>query len=234
MQIISAKEEDMSVYGKVARGRVFSVHVKINDVPALAKELIAIISDTSWIDKLEVVERVSFTARAERTIRKLVDKVFSKVEDPLSSEFGEYLISSTAQRALVDKHSHQHVPLAELLKEKVSGNPGFDFHTESESQLIAFGEAKYSGTDNPHRAALEQISSFIELHKDKAELIILKPFVTNYAVNNFVAEKRAFVAAFSINSDSPETIIGNALGSPAIDDLLEHPEVYVIGIEVGD
>lgn len=232
MKIISLKEEDMAKYGKAAKGRIFSAHVRISDVPALATELVALISDTSWINKLDIVERTSYMARAAPTIRKLVDSVLTKAESPISSEFGEYMISTTAQRTLLDRLTHQHVPLAELLKEKVSGNPGFDFHTESETQLIAFGEAKYSGTTNPHRAALEQIDSFIQQKKDDMELVMIRPFVTSYAVNNFTAGKKAFVAAFSINSASPDQIIANALSSDAIDCLLDYPEVYVIGVEV--
>jgi len=232
MEVISVKNEDMRNYKKTAVGAVYSAHVRISDVSTHANELITIISDTSWIEQLGVVKKTSFSARAERTIRKLVDDIFRKVDDTISTEFGEYMISVAAQRTLEGSFTHQRVPLAELLKEKVSGNPGFDFHTESASKLIAFGEAKYSGTTNPYRKALEQISVFITLRKDEADLLILDSFVSDQAVNNAAAGKKAFVAAFSINGDSPETIISNALSSDAIDALLKYPELYVIGIEV--
>lgn len=233
MEVISVKNEDMRNYNKTAAGAVYSAHVKISNVSTHADKLIAIISDTSWIERLGVVKKTSFSARAERTIKKLVDDIFRKVDDMVSTEFGEYMISVTAQKTLEDRFTHQRVPLAELLKEKVIGNPGFDFHTESTSRLIAFGEAKYSGTKNPYRKALEQISVFITLKKDEAELLILDSFVSDQAVINAAAGKKAFVAAFSINGDSPEAIISNALSSDAIDALLEYPELYVIGIEVG-
>jgi hypothetical protein len=232
MEVVSVTPEDMSKYGKVARGRVYSAHVKITDISLHAKELIAIISDVSWIDKLGAVEKASFSATSKRTIEKLVNDVLRKVDDKISEEFGEYMISATAQLALELKLNHTRIPLAELLKEKVSGNPGFDFHTESTSNLIAFGEAKYSGSSNPYSVALKQIATFVNLEKDNAELHIIKNFVTKNAVKNAINGSKAYIAAFSINGKSPQDIISNALGSDAIDALLVFPELYVIGVEV--
>lgn len=230
MEIISIKEEDMSEYGKTATGSVFSAHVKISDIESRAAEMIKIISNTSWIDKLNAVEKETFRARSQRTIEKLVGLIRTRIENEISTEFGEFLISETAQSTL-GKLGHTKVPLAELLKEKVTGNPGFDFHTESISKLIAFGEAKFSSSTNPHLNALSQIVEFIELEKDTAELIIIQNFVSIEATENSLDGKRAYVAAFSINSKNPGQIIKNALKSSAIDQLLNFPEIYVIGIE---
>ena len=230
MEIISFKKEDMSEYGKTATGSVFSAHVKIKDIETRASEMIRIISDTSWNEKLNAVERASFRARSQRTIEKLVDLIKSRIENEISTEFGEFLVSETAQSTL-GALGHTKVPLAEILKEKVTGNPGFDFHTESGSKIVAFGEAKFSSTINPHPNALNQIVEFIELEKDTAELIIIQNFVSVEATENSLNGKRAYAAAFSINSDSPENIIKNALKSSAINPLLAFPEIYVIGIE---
>lgn len=233
MEIISIKKEDMSEYGKTTTGLVFSAHVKIKNIESRAAEMIEIISNTSWIDKLNAVEKATFMARSQRTIEKLVGLIRSRVEDEITTEFGEFLVSETAQSTL-GALGHSKVPLAELLKEKVTGNPGFDFHTESESKLIAFGEAKFSSSTNPHPIALNQISKFIKLEKDTAELIIIQNFVSAEATENSLNGKRAYVAAFSINSKNPEQIIRNALMSTAIDPLLNFPEIYVIGIEAND
>lgn len=232
MDVIFVKQENMGNYGKVASGHVYSAHVKITDISRHAKELIKIISDTSWIKRLGAVEQASFSARANRTIDKLVNDIFAKVNDVITEEFGEYMISSTAQRTLEKHLKHTSIPLAELLKEKVSGNPGFDFHTESNSNLICFGEAKYSGTSNPHGHALTQIGKFINLQKDIAELVTLKSFVTSSAAQNAISGSKAYVAAFSVNNKSPLKVISNALRSHLIDPLLSYPELYIIGVEV--
>lgn len=231
MEIISAKIENMADYDKKASGQVFSAHVKINDIEDRATEMIEILSNTSWIAKLDAVAKATFQARAKRTIDKLVRQISSRVEDEVTTEFGEFMISESAQSALNTTFNHNKVPLAELLKEKVTGNPGFDFHTESDTNLIAFGEAKYSGSINPHPNAIKQIVEFIKLEKDIAELIIVKYFVSENAIEKSLKGQRAYVAAFSINSKNPENIIKNALKSDAINPLLCFPELYVIGIE---
>jgi hypothetical protein len=231
MEIISIKKEDMSEYGKSTTASVYSAHVKIKDIEHRATEMIEIISNTSWIDELNAVAKSTFKARAQRTIIKLVEQIASRIENEITAEFGEFMISESAQSTLDTQFEHTKIPLAELLKEKITGNPGFDFHTESKTQIICFGEAKFSGSINPHSKALNQIGEFIELEKDSAELIILANFASEEAVAKSLEGKRAYVAAFSINSNNPETIIKNALKSEAIDPLLKFPEVYIIGIE---
>ena len=142
------------------------------------------------------------------------------------------MISDTAQLSLELEHLHTKVPLAELLKEKVSGNPGFDFHTESDRNHIMFGEAKYSGGITPRAKAINQITDFITLEKDNAELIILENFVSEEAIKNAEEEKKGYVAAFSLNSDNPDLIFINALNSDAIISLFAYPELYLIAIQV--
>lgn len=232
MEIVSLKKEDMNEYGKIAKGIVYSAHVKINDIEARATEMVTSISNISWIRELDAIEQASYSARSKRTIKKLVELIVNRVENQITDELGEFMVSKTAQSTLINNLNHKEVPLAELLKEKDTGNPGFDFHTETTTDFIAFGEAKYSGKRNPHGKALSQIVKFIGLEKDTAELTDLKNFVSKIAVNNSLKGKKAFVAAFSINSDKPEDIIKNALKSKFIDHLLDFPEIYIIGVEV--
>ena len=140
----------------------------------------------------------------------------------------------TAQDVLENSFSHRKVPLAELFKEKVSGNPGFDFHTESNSCMIAFGEAKYSGSENTYTKALTQIVDFISLAKDDMELTDLQRFVSTKAVENALNGNKAYIAAFSINAKRPETVFNNVLKSDLLTQLVLYPELYLIGVEVND
>lgn len=222
----------MSQYHKDGTGIIYSAHVKISDVNSVAEEMIQSISDTSWINTLDAVEATSFRATSRRTIDKLVNEIFAKVENVVTEEFGEYLISTTAQNVLEQEFSHVKFPLAELLKEKVSGNPGFDFHTESEINNIAFGEAKYSGVVSPYNKALKQIEDFISLGKDDAELIVIKCFASTTGLRNALEKKRAYVAAFSINSNKPTNEILSAITSKEINALKQYPELFIIGVEV--
>ena len=232
MNIITYKHENMDDYDKTTDCNVYSIHVKVNNISTKATEMITMVQDTSWIQELGIIEQRSFEARSQPTIDKLVNEILSRVTTTLSADFGEFLISVTAQDSLELQCTHAKVPLAELFKEKKTGNPGFDFHTETHTQLLAFGEAKYSGSINPYRNALTQISRFIENKKDEMELSDLKHFVSAESIASTLENKKAFVAAFSINSSNPSNIIKNALASVHIDDLLDYDELYIIGIEV--
>ena len=232
MDIICSKIEDMADYGKESNARVFSAIIKIVDIESRAKNMVSIISNETWLDKLNVVERISYEARAKQTIEKLVNIIVNRTANQLSEEFGEFLVSESAQTYLEESLSHVKVPLAELFKEKLSGNPGFDFHTQTESELIAFGEAKYSGSGNPHGLALGQIGDFIDNEKDKFELVDLKNFVSDKAIKNFTKGEKAYVAAFSVNGIIPINILNNALKSEKLDKLLSYSEVFIIGVQV--
>ncbi|MGH8491602.1 MAG: hypothetical protein ACRERR_00625 [Moraxellaceae bacterium] len=231
MKIITIEKIDLKSQGKTTTCNAYYAHVQITDVSSRAQEMINITLDTSWIAPLNSVAKATYEARSQRTIEKLTADIFNLQEDTVTKEFGEYMISHAAQSAL-ETIKHKRAPLAELWKEKVIGNPGFDFHTESELKHISFGEAKYSGSSNPYRDALVQISDFIKLEKDKSELLDLQNFFSEESIENFIKDKKSYTAAFSINAKSPEKIIENAIKSENIDQLLLHSELFLIGIEV--
>lgn len=232
MEVISCAPIDIVALGKTHGCLVVGIHVKIRDLDSRASEMLETISNTSWINEFGAVKKISFEARAKRTIQKLVDLIVNRSETELTTDFGEYLVSDSAQCVLNLNCNHIKVPLAELLKEKVSGNPGFDFHTESCDNFIAFGEAKYSGSINPYTKALQQIVDFISLEKDSAELDLLENFVSAGAITNYLAGHKAYVAAFSMNSEEPDKIISNAVSHVLTDKLLVHKELYIIGVEI--
>ncbi|MBS2098860.1 hypothetical protein [Carboxylicivirga linearis] len=232
MEIINIENIDMSKYGKIAKGSVYKIHVRIDDIEERAKELIKTISDKSWISGLDIIEQISYEARAEKTITKLVTEIFEKVDNVVTEEFGEYLVSESARDSLCDNFKHIKLPLAEIWKEKKTGNPGFDFHTESESKLLSFGEAKYSSSSNPHTDAINQIVGFIAKNKDKMELTDLKHFCSKEAVGNAIKGHKAYVAAFSVNGQQYDRIFDTALNSKGFEELLGFPELYIIGVEV--
>lgn len=234
LSIVSSKYEDMGNYKKSNNCDVYTIHAKVTDIKKRADSMMRILLDESWIHKLDIVPKRSYQARSEKTVEKLVNDILKKVTSTVNTEFGEFLISVSAQDSLQAQYEHIVVPLAELWKEKITGNPGFDFHTETnKSELIAFGEAKYSSNINPHTKALNQISSFIESKKDEFELTDLTHFVSKKAMTNFIENgKKAYIAAFSMNSKEPTKIFKNILTSSHIDKLLEYDELYLIGIEI--
>lgn len=232
MEIIFNELIDMQAYGRNSECLVHCVHIKVQNIKLHANEIIKIISDKSWISRLNAIDQVAYEACAGKTITKLISSILSKVEDKVTEEFGEYLVSHVAQDLLIKSFKHGHIPLAELFKEKLSNNMGFDFHTESSSQIIVFGEAKYSSTGSPYTNAITQIIDFINDSKDEGELLHLQKFVSSAAATNAINKKKGFVAAFSLNAINPQITLQNLLKSKHLDSLLNYPELYLIGVEV--
>lgn len=207
--------------------------LKIDDHKSYALDMIKEISDKSWIANLGIIAKMSYEASVNRTADELVEifKLQSN-SSKLTEEFGEFMISMSTIACLVDQLSHQKIPLAELWKEKLKGNPGFDFHTEAPSNILAFGEAKYRTTTNAYGVAASQVIQFIEMRKDFGDCIHLQNFVQN-AVNRLVNEKiRSFTLAFSMESDNYSTIFKNALQNKDIQSIAKNSqELYLVGVK---
>ncbi len=232
MKLLHLTETDMSDFDPSAKGKIFSIAIEISNLEQRVKEMMAVALDTSWLDELDVIDRMGYEARSRRTRDKITNEILNNVESEISEDFGEYLVSDVAQTSLKLHLAHIRLPLAEFIKEKISGNPGFDFHTESPAALIAFGEAKYSGVKNAHGRALSQIRDFIAEEKDIQELPDLRNFVTEAAIQNAAAGYKSYSAAFSITSDDLVEIMDNALKSQHIKSLLQYEAIYLIGVKV--
>lgn len=220
-------------YGLRANCCVYVIHVKINDTEQRIKNIIDTINDTSWYKTVADEDiKEGFISARDRTVKKLMEDIFNNVTLPVSVETGEYIISTTAQDTLVNKLEHKHIPLAELWKEKKSGNPGFDFHTISSSDLIVFGEAKFSKHKNPYGKGIEQVARFIEEKKDKYDKTFLLHFASKPSLDNFGSGNRAFCVAFSLNTCRSKTILSNAVKHIKKFNLDSFPELFVIGVEI--
>lgn len=211
---------------------VHLIHVQIDDIDKRANEMVHTVLDTSWLNKMDSVERIAFEACSERTIQKFVNEILNNVHGTVDTDFGEIMISDTAQCVLKSNRNHDVFPLADIIKERVSGNGGFDFHSESPSNIANYGEAKYSGCSTRYSDALKQINEFINDRKDIAELITLRSFFSDDACSNVKKNIKGYTAAFSIHANKPKTIFQNAMTSSEFKCLLAYKEVYLIGVEV--
>lgn len=232
MKLLSYKITEMSEYDQSATGSIYSLAIDLSDIELRVEEMHEVITDTSWLSPLDIIDHETYRARSKPTIEKIVNEILQNVESEISADFGEYMVSDSAQTVLAEEINHIRIPLAELIKEKISGNPGFDFHTETHDTLVAFGEAKYSGVANAHGKALKQINDFIIAEKDIQELSDIRRFVTDAAVKNAAHGRKAFCAAFSIVSDDVSGIMKNALESEHIAKLFCYEALYLVGVKV--
>jgi hypothetical protein len=230
VNIVYHERVDPSLLPDNATAATYTSCIEIVNVTTHAATLINSINDTSWISQLSPVARLSYEQTALRTIGKLV-RIFQSVQGKVTEEFGEFMISMSAGECLKQELDHDVVPLSELWKEKVSNNHGFDFHTESPQEKVAFGEAKYNSTSNPYTTAATQIIRFIDEGKDGGDAVHLAHLVSLNANANLIAGNRGFIVAFSLHSPNHERILDNAISSDAIQELsTQCDELYIIGV----
>lgn len=214
---------------------IHCIVIEINDASDLTNVVSGIsqeIANTSWISKLPTFFQAAYNANAPKTISKIVNDILGKVASGLNEKIGEYLVSFSAQQALETLFNHYRLPLAEILKEQISNNPGFDFHTISQKDNLVHGEAKYGGNDTRWSDATDQISGFIDEKKHEGEQVWLYPFLKEPVIANINAGKRGFTAAFSMHAQNEKVIFRHALNSDASKKIALFEEYYLIAVKV--
>lgn len=213
--------------------KINCIHVKINNFIDIIDEFEKHITDTTWINSLNEIAQLAFKANVKKTINKVVNEIIAKVKSnsKLNEDIGEYLVSYGAQKSLEIEFKHSLIPLAELIKEKISGNPGFDYHSVSYNDILIFGEAKFSLENTPRNKALSQIVEFVD-DRDHAELLWLQPFLNENSLNNIKEGKKGYAAAFAYNNKDLNKTFENAINSDELEKLINHEEIYLIAVEL--
>lgn len=211
--------------------QITCLYVEIDNLAEYVDHMINEVVDNSWMASLDAFDRQAYEAAIQRTLPHLLSDIFIK-SSPLNDSIGEYIVSMSACDALHESCSHSKLPLAELIKERKSGNGGFDFHTVSNSEYICFGEAKFSLKDTRYADAVDQIKDFIDEYKDLAESLVLKPLLSAQAKENFVNNRKGYTAAFYLNAKNLNVIFKHALESTPMQTIANYSEFYLIAIKV--
>lgn len=217
---------------------VKSCIIHVNSLEKIALALTSSVLDESWMLKLDKRTQRSYRYTVEETATALVE-IFNKIKDDptsestLGEEFGEVMVSMGASRGLAKLFEHESIPIAELWKPQKKQNEGFDFHTVCPKELINFGEAKYSGSSNPHGDAINQIIDFLKVEKHLRDANHLTHLVHENASCNLDDDQFGVIAAFSINSANYDLIMRNALTSITQKKLIEKCSfIYLVGVIV--
>ena len=117
IEIVSQYKVNPKDYGYNGNCIVTYIHVKIADIKKRAQIIKNDFLDMSWINKLDVATKIAYEKRANDTISKLIKNVLDKVEDTVTEEFGEILVSTSAKDTLCTHYNHKKISLAELWKE---------------------------------------------------------------------------------------------------------------------
>lgn len=213
--------------------RAFFIRVEPENLKSTLADIINILSNLSWISRFdEEYIRESFEARARDTIDDIYSKLISTSCDPISSDAGEYVVSELAREAIVHKLGYLDIPLAELYNKKKSGNPGFDFHSQTLDSTIIFGEAKYLSSQNAYGTGLRQVVSFITEKKDLKDLIDLRGFCSAEALTNASKGVKGFAIAFSAKETPSEQLISNISKNADFQEILQYQEIIMVAVNI--
>lgn len=205
-------QQDFVEYDNGSGSRVRFIRVEVSNVRPAIQAIIGAIADISWVDGLvDDMVREGFIARAQPTIDKLTADLTNAVERDAVESAGEYVVSMVARNVIESVYRYRALPLAEVIKEQKSGNPGFDYHHERDELILVFGEAKYQTGRNAYGSAFSQIVNHIKLQKDVKEIPDLMNFMSEGVKAGFARGKRGYSAAFSTSGrlvDSTQLIAG--------------------------
>jgi hypothetical protein len=214
--------------------KVQFLRIDPEDLSATLSDILTALMNLSWLSKFdEDYEIAAFTSRANKTIKDIEEKFSKSIDDKISKDAGEYVVSELAREAIVNELHYLDIPLAELLGKKKSGNPGFDFHRQNiDTDTVIFGESKYVTTTTAYSSALPQMVDFIEKGKDIEDLPELKPFCSAAALHRAYNGSKGFAAAFSAKSTKSDSIINNIIGRSDFQSLLSFEEVLLVAVNL--
>lgn len=221
-------------------GSADSVHflrVSVTDFSQFIADIIKLLMNQTWMYDLlrPDVDEKYMQLVSSKTRDKLLPyfKEYQnnpKKETKAHSEFKEYAISYSAQGALRQQYKHKGLPLAELIKEQVSQNPGFDFHMLRSDCILVFGEAKYRKRHNGFYDALKKVHELVCQNKHISDCGTLNKFYSE-AVKKCYNDGYALALAFSLSGMEVES--NKKEWWKKIKDLesLSGRDVYVIGVQ---
>lgn len=212
---------------------ILFIRIEPEDLSVTIQSIIDSFSDMSWIAKFdEPYMRKSFSKRAKDSAKYLADKIQKEDDSNITKDSGEYVVSELARQTLVSQLKYLDIPLGELFKEQVSGNPGFDFYSANKEDIIIFGEAKYNSRQNAYGTGMEQVDRFIQEEQDLSDLNDIDKFFEKKSLERASLGEKAYAIAFASKKTSSERIINGIISNIHYDNIAVHKEVIFIAVNV--
>ena len=233
MIVIEQKVIDVSQYSK--ERKVFFIRINPQNLSLTIQEILTELRDMSWLSKFNFEPlKNAYELRAQRTCDYLEKIIYDNSNmSKLKETTGEYVVSNLSKKSLVDNLNHTDIPLMELLGRKKSNNPGFDFYTEIDYQIVA-GEAKYKTNENAYNSSLKQINEFIQEQKHIQDIPLLMPFTNTESIVNMNNNKFCVCAAFSTTNKSTNDLISNILNNKHFKDCLKQCDIFLVAVNMYD
>lgn len=209
------------------------IRVDVEDLSITIKDIITTLSDLSWISKFDInYIRLSFEERANDTAKYLARNLKIGKDDRVTSDTGEYVVSELAREAIVQSLGYLDIPLAELFKEQVIGNPGFDYYSANNDDIVIFGEAKYLARQNAYGSGMNQVAKFVRTKQDISDINDIDKFFSDKALSAVYNGNKAYSIAFSSKTTSSDKIISGIKKHKQYAELSKHKELIFVAVNV--
>jgi hypothetical protein len=209
------------------------IRVEPKNLQTTLEGIISELSDLAWISKFDKEYiRDSFTARAMPTILDITKKLKESSLDKITGDAGEYVVSMLSRNALDNQLNYLCAPLAELFNKQISGNPGFDFHAQNNSEILIFGEAKYVNKRSAYGRGLSQVVEFIDQKKDIKDLADLGDFFHSDVLDKVAQGTKGFAIGFSAITTPTAALIENIIQNEHYKLLLAYEEIILIAVNL--
>ena len=218
-------------------GKSRFLRIEPNNLSVTLREIFESLMDISWLEQFK--GRALYGSFHNRVIPTLevIERDFQNGNiTSINSDAGEKVVSELARQAVVFYLGYFDIPLSELFKEQKGQNPGFDFLSMNNDQVLLFGEAKYQSGEYAYNASLNQIKDFIDDKKDSKDIANIVHFIPD-TVNpipyqKFEAGEKGYMAAFSSKNKTDQELIDNIKNLDSFVFLQQFPEVICIAVNV--
>ena len=209
------------------------IRINPTNIELTLKEVFESLANLCWINDFDKdYVKQSFQVRAEATVKYISDNIINSADDAITSDSGEYVISELARESIITELNYSDIPLGELIKEQKSGNPGFDFYSENNINVLLFGEAKYIADRNAYGSAFKQIVRFENEKRDIADLQDIDKFCSEESLLNVTKGNKGFIAAFASKTIATDKLIENIKANAEFNILKNFDELICVAVNI--
>lgn len=209
------------------------LRINPSDIKLTLKNVLDSLMNLSWLSNFDEDYLVdSYKLRCEQSIKHIATNIIKQNDSSVTRSSGEYIVSELARSCVVDTHSYLDIPIADLFKKQIAGNPGFDFYTLNSNKNILFGEAKYIAKQSGHLSALKQSYNFYTQKQHITEIADIQNFFCKESLANCKKDEIGFMVAFSAKKTTTKNFIDIIKKNPNYQELIKFKEVILIAVNI--
>lgn len=209
------------------------LRINPTNIKLTLKNVLDSLMNLSWLSNFDEGYLVdSYKLRCEQSINHIATNIIKNNDSSVTRSSGEYIVSELARSSVVDTYSYLDIPIADLFKKQIVGNPGFDFYTLNLSKNILFGEAKYITKQSAHLSALQQSYDFYTQKQHITEIADIHDFFCKDSLANCNKDEIGFMVAFSAKKTTTANFIKIIKENTNYQELIKFKEVILIAVNI--